>query len=65
MVLASGFAGVFMSRYRASIWPLSALLLAGAVLLIAGDWHFLSDVIAGAFVGQLTGWLVGGVRAED
>lgn len=57
MVLASGFAGVFMARYPASVRPLVALLVAGAVLLLAGDWHFLSDIIAGAFVGLWAGML--------
>jgi membrane-associated phospholipid phosphatase len=59
MVLAGAFAGVFMRLYRVSIWPLSALLLLGAALLVAGDWHFLSDVIAGTFLGISAGILAG------
>jgi len=59
MVLASAFAGVFMSLYRASVWLLSALLLLAAGLLTVGDWHFLSDVIAGTFAGVSTGILAG------
>jgi membrane-associated phospholipid phosphatase len=31
------------------------------VLLIAGDWHFVSDVIAGTFVGVSAGILAGEV----
>ena len=61
MVLASAFAGIFMRLYRASILPFSALLLIAAVLLIAGDWHFVSDVIAGTFVGVSAGLLAGEV----
>jgi membrane-associated phospholipid phosphatase len=61
MVLAGAFAGVLMRLYRASIVPLSALLLIAAVLLIAGDWHFVSDVIAGTFVGVSAGLLAGEV----
>jgi len=61
MVLAAAFAGVFMRLYRASILPLSALLLIAAVLLIAGDWHFVSDVIAGTFLGLSVGLLAGEV----
>jgi uncharacterized membrane protein len=61
MVLASAFAGVFMRLYRTSILPLSALLLIAAVLLIAGDWHFVSDVIAGTFLGVSAGLLAGEV----
>lgn len=59
MVLASAFAGVFMSYYRASVRALSALLLLGAALLVLGDWHFVSDVIAGAFLGLSAGVLAG------
>ncbi len=61
MVLASAFAAVFMRLYRTSILPLSALLLVAAVLLITGDWHFVSDVIAGTFVGVSAGLLAGEV----
>lgn len=59
MVIASAFAGVFMRLYRRSIWPLFALLLLAAVLLVVGDWHFISDVIAGGFVGVAAGLLAG------
>jgi hypothetical protein len=59
MVLAGAFAGVFMSLYRASIWLLSALLVLAAGLLIVGDWHFVSDVIAGTFAGVSAGILAG------
>ncbi|MGH8128050.1 MAG: phosphatase PAP2 family protein [Gammaproteobacteria bacterium] len=61
MVLAGAFAGVFMRLYRSSILPLSALLLISAALLIVGDWHFVSDVIAGALVGISAGFLAGEV----
>lgn len=59
MALAGAFAGVFMRFYRASILPFSALLLLAAGLLIVGDWHFLSDVIAGTFLGVSAGLLAG------
>ena len=61
MVLAGAFAGVFMRLYRSTILPLSALLLVGAALLIAGDWHFVSDVVAGSFAGISAGLLAGEV----
>ncbi len=61
MVLAGAFAGVFMRLYRTSILPFSALLLIAAVLLIVGDWHFVSDVIAGTFLGISAGFLAGEV----
>jgi len=59
MVLVGAFAGVFMRLNKASIWPLSALLLTAAGLLLVGDWHFLSDIIAGAFLGTSAGILAG------
>jgi membrane-associated phospholipid phosphatase len=61
MVLAGAFAGVFMRLYRTSILPFSALLVVAAALLIVGDWHFVSDVIAGTFVGITAGVLAGEV----
>lgn len=57
MVLAGAFAGVYMRLYRTSILLLSLLLGIAAVLLIVGDWHFVSDVIAGAFAGVSAGIL--------
>jgi membrane-associated phospholipid phosphatase len=59
MVLAGAFAGVFMRLYRVSIGLLSGLLLLAAALLVLGDWHFISDVIAGAFLGVSAGVLAG------
>lgn len=59
MVLAGAFAGVFMRLYKASIPLFSALLLVAAGLLVVGDWHFLSDIIAGAFLGTSAGILAG------
>lgn len=63
MVLAGAFGGVFMRLYRRSIWPLSLSLIFGAALMIIGDWHFLSDVIAGAYIGVSVGLLAGEVWA--
>jgi membrane-associated phospholipid phosphatase len=57
MTLAGAFAGVFMRLYRSSIGPLTALLLVAAVLLVVGGWHFISDVIAGTFLGVSAGIL--------
>ncbi len=59
MMLAAAFAGVFMRLQRTSVWALSALLVLAAGLLIVGGWHFLSDVIAGTFVGVSAGILAG------
>lgn len=57
MMLAGAFAGVFMRFYRGSIRPLAALLLLAAALLVIGDWHFISDVIMGTFMGVSAGIL--------
>jgi membrane-associated phospholipid phosphatase len=59
MVLAAAFAGVFMRFYRASFRPLGLLLLLAAILLVVGDWHFVSDVIMGTFLGVTAGILAG------
>ncbi len=61
MVLSGAFAGVFMRLYRRSTLPLAALQFLGAALLVVGDWHFVSDVIAGTFVGISAGLLAGEV----
>ena len=59
MVLAGAFAGVFIRLYRSSTMWLSALLLVAATALVVGDWHFISDVIAGAFIGVSAGAFAG------
>jgi membrane-associated phospholipid phosphatase len=59
MVLAGSFAGVVVRLHPSSTWPLSILVLFGAGLLILGDWHFASDVIAGTFAGVSVGVLSG------
>jgi membrane-associated phospholipid phosphatase len=64
MMLAGGFAGVFLRFYRASILPLSLLLVFGAAVLALGGWHFVSDVIAGGFLGVTAGLLAGEVWLE-
>lgn len=61
MVLAGSFAGVFMRLYKRSVLPFSVLLGLAAVLLVVGEWHFLSDVIAGTFLGVTAGLLAGEV----
>lgn len=63
MVLCGAFAGVFMRLFRRSLLLFSALLFIGAALLIVGDWHFVSDVVAGTFLGVSAGLLAGEVWA--
>jgi predicted acyltransferase len=59
MVLAGAFAGAFMRLYPASSRAFSGLLLLAAALLVVGDWHFISDVIMGTFIGVSAGMLAG------
>lgn len=59
MALACAFLGVFMRLYPAYRLALSLLAVLGAVVLVCGDWHFVSDVIAGAFEGITAGVLAG------
>lgn len=59
MVLAGAFVGAFMRLYPPSMRILSGLLLLAAALLVVGDWHFVSDVIMGTFVGVSAGALAG------
>jgi len=61
MILAGAFAGVFMRLHRASLWAFCGLLAFAACLLIIGGWHFVSDVIAGTFIGVSAGMLAGEV----
>jgi hypothetical protein len=61
MVLAGAFAGAFMRLYRKSVPLFSTLLFIAGLLLVGGDWHFVSDVIAGSFLGVSAGLLAGEV----
>jgi membrane-associated phospholipid phosphatase len=46
---------VYFPRMR-TLWTLAGLAV--AIGLIGANFHFLSDVIAGAFVGISSGWMV-------
>jgi membrane-associated phospholipid phosphatase len=59
MVLAGSFAGVFMRLYPKLFWPFAVLLAIAALALVVGDWHFVSDVIVGTFIGASAGLLAG------
>ena len=57
MVISTAFAAMIIRQYP-RVWPvLTILLCAGAAALLVGDWHFLSDIISGAFVGSTAGLL--------
>jgi membrane-associated phospholipid phosphatase len=55
MAMAGAFIGVLMRHYPKTVLPLAALLAGIGCLLIVGGWHFISDVLAGAFFGVSTG----------
>lgn len=57
MMLAGAWAGVMMRHYPKSILPLAGLLAGAGCLLILGNWHFVSDVLAGTFGGITAGLL--------
>ena len=57
MMLAGAFAGVLMRHYPKAALPLAAALVGGGCLLIVGNWHFVSDVLAGGFGGITAGLL--------
>lgn len=59
MALASSFAFAFARLYWKALMPLGILLIFAGTMLIVGDWHFLSDVIAGTFVGASAGLAAG------
>jgi membrane-associated phospholipid phosphatase len=64
MVMGTAFA-VAMIRLQPRTLPfLATLLFIGAATLIVGDWHFIGDIIAGAFVGGTAGFVAGELWRE-
>jgi membrane-associated phospholipid phosphatase len=59
MTLAAAFLGVFFRIYPRARLASLCLLILGSLLLIIGDWHFISDVIAGMFLGFTAGLMAG------
>jgi membrane-associated phospholipid phosphatase len=64
MVMATAFAAVLIRTYFRTLPLFAGLLCLGAYLLLLGDWHFLSDVIAGTFVGGTIGLVAGELWCE-
>jgi membrane-associated phospholipid phosphatase len=58
-VMAAAALVVFVRIYPDKIRLLASLLIAIAILLVVGDWHFLSDVVAGLFIGASAGAVAG------
>jgi len=61
MALAGAFIGALVRHYPKRALPLSSLLVLPAGLLILGGWHFVSDVLAGTFIGVSAGLLAADV----
>ncbi len=64
MVLSTAFAAAMMRLQPWTRMPFMVLLGIGSALLLVGGWHFLSDVIAGVFVGGTAGFLAGELWAK-
>ncbi|HEY5346970.1 MAG TPA: phosphatase PAP2 family protein [Rhizomicrobium sp.] len=64
MVMASAFAIALARIYPRTLPAFMALLCLGAGLLVVGDWHFLSDAMAGFFVGGTAGFVAGELWIE-
>ena len=62
MMLSGAFAGALMRFYPRIRGRLFVLLGVGALILVWGDWHFVSDVIAGTFLGLTIGLLIAAPR---
>jgi membrane-associated phospholipid phosphatase len=59
MALAASFAFTIARIHMRALVALSVVLLLTGAALIIGDWHFLSDIIAGTFVGCIAGLAAG------
>jgi membrane-associated phospholipid phosphatase len=59
MALAASFAAAVSRLHRKALFPLSVMLFLAGAILVIGDWHFISDVIAGIFFGGSAGLAAG------
>jgi membrane-associated phospholipid phosphatase len=59
MMLTAAFLGVLV-RFYPQVWPaVAGFLSLGAAALAIGDWHFVSDIVAGIAVGTAIGLAAG------
>jgi membrane-associated phospholipid phosphatase len=56
MAMACSFGMVLLLAFPRYKKLLASLLALAGIILVVGDWHFISDVIAGSYVGGLTGF---------
>jgi membrane-associated phospholipid phosphatase len=59
MALAASFLAVVYRIYPSLRPAVAVFLLLGCLVLVIGDWHYVSDVIAGTFTGFAVGILTG------
>lgn len=64
MVAATAFVGVIIRLYPRTVWLGVVGLLAVGTALVVGDWHFIGDIVAGAFVGSTAGILAAALWQE-
>jgi membrane-associated phospholipid phosphatase len=64
MVMAGAFAIAMARIYPRTLMVFAILLCLAGALLVVGDWHFLSDVLAGVFVGGTAGFVAGELWIE-
>lgn len=65
MMLASAFLAVAFRAYSRTRIAIALLLPLGCVVLVLGDWHYVSDVLAGAFLGFTAGLITAELWAKD
>jgi membrane-associated phospholipid phosphatase len=65
MMLAAAFLAVAVHVYPRIRIATALLLLLGCVILVEGEWHYVSDVIAGTFLGFTAGLVVADLWPRD
>jgi len=58
-VIATAFAATLVRIYPKTFPVFFVLLFIAIAALVIGDWHFVSDIIAGLFVGGTAGFVAG------
>lgn len=64
MAMAGAFAIALARIYPRTLIAFVVLLCLAGALLVVGDWHFLSDVLAGVFLGGTAGFVAGELWIE-
>jgi membrane-associated phospholipid phosphatase len=64
MMLATAFLAVVFFAYSRTWIAIVPLMLLGGVVLVQGEWHYVSDVIAGAFLGFTFGLVTADLWAK-